>query len=202
MGARRFDLVRPVGRLALMAVMLFTGACSLVFALGGPFIARQFSDGASLQILAAQLLVLAAGFLVFDGALTVAKGALRGTGDVRYPTVARAIVAWTMTPPAMWLLGYLLDMGAVGGWIGISADASSLRAYSGRDCSAPAGINPLSAHEKSAKPTTVLHRQMDRILTPNHPPKQGKDAAPNRLEIIGNLVALEWRRHRSRRSRC
>lgn len=121
-GARREELVRRVARAALLAGGLYTGVCSLVFALGGRAIAGAFSGDGALVAVTARLLLVGAAFQVFDAAGTIAGGALRGTGDVRFPAVVGTVTGWALNPPAMWLLGYRLGLGAVGGWIGLCAE--------------------------------------------------------------------------------
>ena len=121
-GAGRDPLVRRVARSGLVLGAIYTGACSLLFALGGQLLARAFSDSEPLALVVARLLLVAAVFQVFDAAATVARSALRGTGDVRFPAVAGALAAWLLTPPSMWLWGYRLGLGAVGGWLGLCAE--------------------------------------------------------------------------------
>jgi len=121
-GARREDLVRPVARLALIAAGSYTGFCALVLALGRTAIAGAFTDDPALCAITVKLLTVAAVFQVFDGANIISRSVLRGTGDVRYPAVVGTVAAWMLTPPAMWLLGYRLGMGALGGWIGLCAE--------------------------------------------------------------------------------
>ena len=65
---------------------------------------------------------MAAAFQVADAANVVARGVLRGTGDVRYPAVIGILSAWLLTPPLCWLLGHQMGLGAFGGWIGLSAE--------------------------------------------------------------------------------
>jgi MATE family multidrug resistance protein len=121
-GGQRDELVGVVARLAMAVAAVYTGVCSLVFALGGGAIARLFSSDAELVATAITLLQVAAVFQIADGANVVARGILRGTGDVRYPAVVGIITAWLFTPPLTWLLGYHLGWGALGGWIGLSAE--------------------------------------------------------------------------------
>jgi multidrug resistance protein, MATE family len=52
----------------------------------------------------------------------VARGILRGAGDVRYPAIMGVALAWALTPPLTWLLGYQAGLGALGGWIGLCAE--------------------------------------------------------------------------------
>jgi len=121
-GARRLELVRQVSRLSLAVGALYTGACSLLFALGGGMLAHAFCRSDAVATVVIRLLLVAAVFQVFDAAATIARGALRGTGDVRYPAVVGTLAAWLLMPPAMWWLGYRMGLGAVGGWIGICAE--------------------------------------------------------------------------------
>jgi MATE family multidrug resistance protein len=52
----------------------------------------------------------------------VARGVLRGTGDVRFPAWTGVLSAWLLTPPLTWWLGGRLGWGALGGWLGMCAE--------------------------------------------------------------------------------
>lgn len=52
----------------------------------------------------------------------IARCTLRGTGDVRFPALVGTLLGWALTPPAMWLLGYHLGLGVVGGWLGLCVE--------------------------------------------------------------------------------
>ena len=79
--------------------------------------ARGFTDDPALQTTA--LLYIATVFLVADGVNMLARGVLRGTGDVHMPAVVGIVTSWLTTPPLMWLLGYHFGWGAAGGWAGL-----------------------------------------------------------------------------------
>ena len=85
-------------------------------------IASAFTDEPALIEAATHLLWVAAAFQLFDGANIVARCVLRGTGDVRYPAVIAVGIAWICTPPMALLLGYGLELGALGGWLGLSLE--------------------------------------------------------------------------------
>src|SRR5204863_114458 len=72
-GARRDDLVLRIARLALGAAVIYTGVCSLVFALGGAWIVAGFTSAAALAAVAVRLLKVAAVFQVFDAANMIAR---------------------------------------------------------------------------------------------------------------------------------
>ena len=118
-GAGRRDLVRPLARLAMVVAGVYSGVCGVAFVLGGGLIASGFTGDAALRGLVVSLLIIAALFQVFDAANIIARGALRGTGDVRWPALVGILLAWTTAPPAMWLLGYGMNLGVLGGWIGL-----------------------------------------------------------------------------------
>jgi MATE family multidrug resistance protein len=121
-GARREELVRPVARRALAGAVAYMGACALGLVAGGAAIARAFTTDTEVIMVTARLFVVAAFFQVFDAAYMVARSALRGAGDVRYPAVVCVLVSWASTPPLMVLLGYQMGLGAVGGWIGLCVE--------------------------------------------------------------------------------
>jgi MATE family multidrug resistance protein len=121
-GAMREQLVRRVARLAMWTAGIYAGGWTLVFALAGRAISAGFTDDPELTRLTVQLLAIAAVFQVFDAANIIGRSALRGTGDVRFPAVVGVCLAWLLTPPSMWLLGYQLGLGAIGGWIGLCGE--------------------------------------------------------------------------------
>jgi len=121
-GANRDDLVRVVARHGLWASTVYTGSCSLAFVLAGTWIVSPFTTEPRLFVTALHLLWVAAIFQVFDGANIIARGTLRGTGDVRYAAVIGIVTSWLLTPPFTWLLGYHFGLGALGGWIGLCAE--------------------------------------------------------------------------------
>ena len=121
-GAGRHTLVRAVSRRGLVLAAGYMGLCGLTFATQGRWIVGRFTQEPALVHTALCLLSVAAVFQVFDGANIVARGALRGTGDVRFAAWAGILAAWCLTPPLAWLLGGHLGLGAFGGWIGMCVE--------------------------------------------------------------------------------
>lgn len=121
-GANRDGLVLKVARHAVWTTGIYTGACTVVLAVGAEVIVSGFTSQPALAAAAVRLLHVAAVFQVFDGANIVARAALRGAGDVRYPAVVGVVTAWVMTPPLTWLLGYRAGLGAFGGWLGLCGE--------------------------------------------------------------------------------
>jgi MATE family multidrug resistance protein len=102
---------------------VYTGACSLGFALGAPLIVAGFTSSVALAAVAVRLLRVAALFQVSDGANIVARAILRGVGDMRFAAVVGVATAWLMTPPLTWLLGAHAHLGAAGGWLGLCGES-------------------------------------------------------------------------------
>ena len=84
------------------------------------FSERITPDNDATATLAATLLAVGASFFIADGMQTVAAGALRGFNDTRIPLAIAALCFWVVGFPACYLLGFSLDGGAVGVWIGLS----------------------------------------------------------------------------------
>jgi MATE family multidrug resistance protein len=121
-GAKRLELVKRVARAGLAATTAYTRACTVIFAVFAAQIVAGFTSDPALARVAIHLLWVAAVFQVFDGANVVARGVLRGAGDVRVPAIVGVISSWVATPPLTLLLGYGLGQGALGGWLGITVE--------------------------------------------------------------------------------
>jgi len=122
-GAGRYELVRRVAIRALALGAAYSGGCLVVLAIAGGQIVTAMSNGDhALAATATTLVHVALAFLVADAANVIARGVLRGAGDVRFPAVIGVITAWTFTPPLAWLLGIRAGFGAAGGWIGLAAE--------------------------------------------------------------------------------
>lgn len=121
-GANEDELVRVVARRALWASSLYTGMWTLLLIFFGSPIIRLFTTDPELTAVAHMLLLVASVFQIADGAAVVARGVLRGAGDAKVPAQLGVVCAWLFTPPLAWLLGRVLGLGALGGWIGLSLE--------------------------------------------------------------------------------
>lgn len=120
LGEGRRELVRAIGFGALgmssMVMLMF----AMVFAFGGPWLARGFTVDANVIELAAQLLTVAAVFQLFDGAQVVGAGALRGLTDVKVPTLITLTAYWGLAIPSAYFIGVRGGQGAVGIWAALA----------------------------------------------------------------------------------
>jgi MATE family multidrug resistance protein len=125
-GSGRDLLVRRVAKDALLASSLYTGLWTLLLVfVGGPLVSI-FTVEPVLAGVALSLLRVAALFQIADGAATVARGVLRGAGDVIVPARLGVLCAWFCTPPLAYFLGRVMGLGALGGWIGLLLEISAL----------------------------------------------------------------------------
>jgi multidrug resistance protein, MATE family len=104
--------------IGLGATIMVTGA--VVFASAPGFLARLLNPDPKVIELATTLIRIAAVFQLFDGTQAVAAGALRGTGDVKYPFLMMLLCHWGLGFPMAIYLGFARGMGAIGFWWGLT----------------------------------------------------------------------------------
>jgi MATE family multidrug resistance protein len=114
----------PPRRVGMLGMLLGAVAMSLGVAAftGAPgVIVRAFTTDPQVASIGVDLLRIAAVFQLFDGVQSVAAGALRGAGDVRFPFVANVVAHWLVGLPLSLGLGFALHAGARGIWWGLTA---------------------------------------------------------------------------------
>jgi putative MATE family efflux protein len=122
LGARNVSIAElATTRSAIIAVgvMLFTGACAVIF---GGAIAQAF--GASVEILglatmAVQLSALEQPFIALQN---IFGGALRGAGDTRSPMIVSLVGVFLFRITTVYTLAVVLHLGLAGVWIGTAMD--------------------------------------------------------------------------------
>lgn len=125
-GGRRDELVLRVARRAMALSGLYTGAWTVLILLFGPRLLALFTEDVSLVATALVLLYVASAFQIADGIATVVRGVLRGAGDVKVPAQLGVVSAWLFTPPLALALGRGLGLGALGGWLGLFLEITTL----------------------------------------------------------------------------
>ncbi len=121
-GANREELVLKVARYGLAMAVAYAVFCTVVLVVGAPAIAALFGDDVEVRATATTLLYVAAAFQVGDAFNIIARGVLRGTGDVRVPAIIGVTVSWLALPPLTWLLGLHLGYGAMGAWLALTCE--------------------------------------------------------------------------------
>lgn len=74
------------------------------------------------------LLAAAAFFQLMDAGQVMALGLLRGVQDTRRPMLYAALSYWGIGAPMAYLLGFVLEMGGVGVWLGLASGLASAAA--------------------------------------------------------------------------
>ncbi len=119
LGQRNFRLLREAAFALLgmgAAIMLLWG---IAFLAGRYYLPSLYISEEEVIRTAAPLLVIAALFQLWDGLQVVCAGALRGLQDVKIPSLLIFIAYWIIGLPLGYLLGFKLNWGPNGIWVGL-----------------------------------------------------------------------------------
>ena len=94
---------------------------AVILILGRFYFPSLYIHEAEVIEIASTLIFVAALFQLSDGIQVVGLGALRGMADVKVPTLVTLIAYWILALPIGYFLGFKLNMGAFGVWIGLLA---------------------------------------------------------------------------------
>jgi MATE family multidrug resistance protein len=103
-----------------LALCSQTVSATLMLAVPG-WIAGIYTDDPAVVAIAVQLLFLAAIFQLSDGIQVSSAGILRGLNDTRVPMLITIVAYWLVGLPLGAVLGFRLELGARGMWIGMIA---------------------------------------------------------------------------------
>jgi MATE family multidrug resistance protein len=112
---------RSPGLLGLAIGASYMCVTSLVFFLIPTFLVGLFTEDGRVMGTAVGLMHVAMLFQVFDGVQSVAAGALRGAGDIKFPFWANVGAHWLVGAPLALILCFHFEMGAKGLWWGLFA---------------------------------------------------------------------------------
>jgi len=108
------------GWTALLLGGLFMSCAALAFVLFPRALLGLFTPDPRVIEAGVSLLFIAALFQLFDGLQAVGTGVLRGLGDTRTPMVTNLAAHWFFGLPVGYALCFVLGLGVVGLWIGLS----------------------------------------------------------------------------------
>lgn len=117
-GANARARLRPILKAGVAMVTLWQVMAAALFVLGGRLMAETMSEDPAVIELAVTLFFMVALLQVADGIQGTALGALRGMSDMTWPSVVTLIAYWPLALPMSFVLGFVVDMGAVGVWLG------------------------------------------------------------------------------------
>ena len=96
--------------------MSVAGVAYIVFR---SYIPMIYTQDQSVRELAATLLIVSALFQIFDAVQLASLACLRALADVKIPLFLSIFSYYLVCLPLGYLCGFVLDMGAVGVWIGL-----------------------------------------------------------------------------------
>jgi MATE family multidrug resistance protein len=108
------------GWTAFLFGVAFMSCAAIVFVLAPRALIGAFTADEGVLRVGASLLLVAAVFQLFDGIQGVATGVLRGLGDTRTPMIWNFFGHWVIGLPAGYVLCFVLGLGVVGLWWGLS----------------------------------------------------------------------------------
>jgi MATE family multidrug resistance protein len=120
-GRRDAPGARAAGWTAILIGVGFMSLGALAFLTVPRLLVRAFTSDAAVIDMGARLLFVAAVFQLFDGLQAVTTGALRGLGDTRTPMLWNLAGHWFIGLPLGYSLCFLVGIGVVGLWWGLSA---------------------------------------------------------------------------------
>jgi multidrug resistance protein, MATE family len=94
-------------------------AWGILFVTGKNFLPSLYINDAAVIAIAAPLMIIAGFFQLSDGLQVVCIGALRGLQDVKVPSILIFVAYWIIGLPLGYWLGFELNYGANGIWIGL-----------------------------------------------------------------------------------
>ncbi|MEM6826297.1 MAG: MATE family efflux transporter [Pseudomonadota bacterium] len=117
-GAGSRERLRPILKSAFALVTLWQGMAAVLFVTFGRTMAEAMSNDPAVIDLAVTLFIIVALLQVADGIQGTALGGLRGMSDMTRPTLITLVAYWPLALPASFVLGFTLEVGAVGIWLG------------------------------------------------------------------------------------
>ncbi len=124
-GAGDLAAAQRAFRNAVWLAVAVMGAAGVLFFSAPDLLLGLFLQEGEVLVLGRKLLAVAAFFQVFDAIALSASGALNGGGDTRFTMLVGVGCSWLVCVPGAYLCGVVLGMGAVGAWIGLTADVTA-----------------------------------------------------------------------------
>jgi len=121
LGRKDFVAMRKVGFTGFLMSGVFMSLNAVILIIGRFYFPNLYIHEAEVIEIASTLIFVAALFQLSDGIQVVGLGALRGMADVKIPTLITLIAYWILALPIGYFLGFKLNLGAFGVWIGLLA---------------------------------------------------------------------------------
>lgn len=110
---------RHAGFSAIFLSASFMFICGIIFIVLKSELPKLYINDPAVISFASSILLIAALFQLSDGIQAVGIGILRGLTDVKVPTIITFVAYWIVALPVGYLLGFTMQMGVIGVWIGL-----------------------------------------------------------------------------------
>jgi MATE family multidrug resistance protein len=117
-GAKERGRLRRIGFAALLVIVSWMSVVVIGILLGGRALAGLLSSDPEVVALAAGMFVVVAAMQIADGVQGTMLGAARGMMDNWVPVVITLVCYWIFALPLAYLLGFVMELGPNGVWIG------------------------------------------------------------------------------------
>jgi MATE family multidrug resistance protein len=118
-GRQNAKEVRKAGFSALHIAIFIMGFFAIMFIIFRNQLPTIYINDPLVIEIAAALIIVAAFFQISDGVQAVGLGILRGITDAKIPMLISFIAYWVLGLPTGYILGFALNKGVVGIWIGL-----------------------------------------------------------------------------------
>ncbi|MDX9720719.1 MAG: MATE family efflux transporter [Myxococcota bacterium] len=121
-GAKRWEGVFEAHRVATALAVALMFLCGVAFVSIPGLLVLPFGAEGEVEALVRDLLLLAAAFQIFDAVAMVSQSTINGMGHTRFVAVTAVAVSWLVKLPLGWGLAIPMGMGALGAWLGLTAE--------------------------------------------------------------------------------
>jgi len=128
-GSKRPWLCRPVITSSIKLAIGSMCAWGLIFMAIPDLLVAPFGPEPAVLAIAVKILLVAAGFQIFDAIVMAISGGINGAGDTKWVMKASLLGAWLIKVPAGYFAVFILDLGAVGAWLGFGVELILLSGF-------------------------------------------------------------------------
>ncbi|MHC1778792.1 MAG: MATE family efflux transporter [Bacteroidales bacterium] len=114
-----YKSMRMAGFAAIHLSTALMALCGILYIIFRSYIPHIYSTDPQVIELASKLLIVAALFQIFDAVQLSSLACLRALADVKIPLLLSIISYYLVSLPLGYFCGFVLDMGAIGVWIGL-----------------------------------------------------------------------------------
>ncbi|MBX2964341.1 MAG: MATE family efflux transporter [Cyclobacteriaceae bacterium] len=119
LGKRDIPTLRTAGFTLMGMALIIMTVWGIAFVVWRHELPLLYINDQSVIAIAAPLMIIAGLFQLSDGMQVVCAGALRGLQDVKIPSFMIFVAYWVISLPLGYWLGFKLDYGAIGIWLGL-----------------------------------------------------------------------------------